>query len=614
MPYSQIIILIITFIAIAGAPISDSPKFSFEFFLWLWFCKTCFWFIVVFATIFYGKLKNKLNFILNILQWLTPLPIILDLYLFEMRTFIEPKNAFMVLPFLINIFYLLLYFFYVSIYWAGIWWATRARSLKTEILSRFIVIAPMIIPYILFSVADDLLRLAPQNIIVFFNENFFGQMLSYLIVITIMVVFVPILIKTLWGCESFPEGRLRDYILNHARGKNLKFKDILIWNTPWGGSCTAGVMGFVPNFRYLLLTPCILENLTTEELDAVLYHEFTHIKKNHIWWQMGIMLSFGILMYSLFEPVLFFFLSKDFGVNLYLKFIEIPGQLLALITVLPFIVFAFLYLRFFMGYFIRNFEREADIGALETQGHPWHLANSLEKVAYLSGISRDTPSWHHYSIAERAFFLRQAYEKPSLAFEFKRQIQNKRSFFVIFALSFILLSNFLPVEIWKKQSEIKLAEHLYEKEDNPGSLLILGQFFYELKRYDKSFEVLKKALNISPTDPEILNTLAWLLLTSESMDYRDPKWALELAEKAASLKDEAHILDTLAEAYYANGKYDDAISWGEKALKKAPEDRAHYIRQLNKFKSAKNKHQNDKNNQKNEQIMVNYHQNFLNKA
>jgi len=613
MPYSQIIIIIITFIAIAGAPISDSSKYPAEFFIFLWFSKTIFWSLFVFATIFYGKIKNKLNLILDVLQWLTPLPIIIDLYLFEMRSFIEFKDTQIFTTFLTNIFYLSLYFFYVFIYWTGIWWATKFRSLKAEIFSRFIVIAPVIIPLILFSLAEDLLKFAPKNIIVFFSENLWGQIFIYILAITFMVVFVPLIIKTLWRCDSFPSGNLRDYISGLARSNNLKFRDILIWNTPWGGSCTAGVMGFVPNFRYLLLTPCILENLTKNELESVLHHEFTHIKRNHIWWQMGIMLSFGILMYSLFEPVLFYVISNELGINLYLSLLKVPSQLVALITVLPFIVFAFLYLRFFMGYFIRNFEREADIGALEMQGHPWNLINSLEKVAYLSGISREAPNWHHFSIAQRVHFLRQAYERPYLAFEFKRKIHNKRNFFVIFAVSAVLLSSFLPVDTWKKQSEIKLAEHLYEQESNPETLLVLGQYFYELKRYDKSFEALIKAFKISPKDPEILNTLSWLLLTSESSEYRDPKWALELAEKAANLKDDAHILDTLAEAYYANQEYEDAVLWGEKALKKARDNREHYIKQLNKFKNAR-ENQYEKNPQKKGILTVHYRQNFLKMA
>lgn len=613
MPYSQIIIIIITFIAIAGAPISDSPKFSFDFFLLLWFCKTMLWFFLIFSTIFYGKLKNKLNFILDILQWFTPAPILIDLYLFEIRSYIEPKDSQFLFSFLTNIFYLGLYFLYIFIYWAGIWWATRIRTLKEEIFSRFIVITPMIIPFIIFSLGDDLLKLAPKYIVDFFTENLWGQILVYLFAISFMVVFVPRLIKTLWRCDSLPEGRFRDYILNLAKSNGLKIKDILIWNTPWGGSCTAGVMGFVPNFRYLLLTPCIIENLTSDELEAVLYHEFTHIKKNHIWWQMGIMLSFGILMYSLFEPLLFFFISRDFGFSLYVRLAELPQQISAIITVLPFIVFAFLYLRFFMGYFIRNFEREADIGALEMQGHPWHLANSLEKVAYLSGISRESPNWHHYSIAQRVNFLRYAYEKPDLAFDFKKKISDKRSLFVFFSIILISLSSLLPVDTWKKESETKLVDYVYKKETNPEVLLVLGQFFYEKKQYDKSFETLTRAMAIKPEEPEILNTLAWLLLTSEGTEYKDPKWALELAEKAASLKDDAHILDTLAEAYYANEEYDDAVSFGEKALKKATDNRDHYIKQLDKFKDAK-KNQEDKKPQKKNQIIVNQPDFLLNRA
>jgi hypothetical protein len=45
-------------------------------------------------------------------------------------------------------------------------------------------------------------------------------------------------------------------------------------------------------------------------------------------------------------------------------------------------------------------------------------------------------------------------------------------------------------------------------------------------------------------------------------------------------------LDTLAESYFANGMYAEALHTGEQALKLAKKNRSYYLEQLEKFKEA----------------------------
>ena len=69
--------------------------------------------------------------------------------------------------------------------------------------------------------------------------------------------------------------------------------------------------------------------------------------------------------------------------------------------------------------------------------------------------------------------------------------------------------------------------------------------------------------------PEALNDLAWAYATDPTM--RNPKAALEYATKAvAAGKDNPVYLDTLAEAYYANGKFEEAVKTEQTALAAAP--------------------------------------------
>jgi tetratricopeptide (TPR) repeat protein len=72
----------------------------------------------------------------------------------------------------------------------------------------------------------------------------------------------------------------------------------------------------------------------------------------------------------------------------------------------------------------------------------------------------------------------------------------------------------------------------------------------------------RAALAADPTIPEARNNLAWLLAASHDASVRDPAEALRVAEAAAaaSRRRDANVLDTLAVALAANGRFDAAIA------------------------------------------------------
>jgi tetratricopeptide (TPR) repeat protein len=90
--------------------------------------------------------------------------------------------------------------------------------------------------------------------------------------------------------------------------------------------------------------------------------------------------------------------------------------------------------------------------------------------------------------------------------------------------------------------------------------------------YGKALSDYKKALNLKHDDAAIHNNLAWLYATAKDEKFKDNAKALEHAKKAAELSKErnAEILDTLARAYYINGKVKEAIETEKKALKLHP--------------------------------------------
>ena len=106
------------------------------------------------------------------------------------------------------------------------------------------------------------------------------------------------------------------------------------------------------------------------------------------------------------------------------------------------------------------------------------------------------------------------------------------------------------------------------------------------KENEYAISIIDRILAEKPDNAEVYNSLAWALATRKLY----PERALEIALKAQELSpNDPNIMDTLAESYYANGEYKKAVEWEKKALKKSP-DSEFFKKQLEKFKSAlKNK-------------------------
>lgn len=81
-------------------------------------------------------------------------------------------------------------------------------------------------------------------------------------------------------------------------------------------------------------------------------------------------------------------------------------------------------------------------------------------------------------------------------------------------------------------------------------------------------ELAKKLGAVESKSADLLNEMAWVLLTDKAIKKRDFPLALKLAKSAADAsagKDPA-VLDTYARALFDNGKVDDAIATQKKAL------------------------------------------------
>lgn len=107
--------------------------------------------------------------------------------------------------------------------------------------------------------------------------------------------------------------------------------------------------------------------------------------------------------------------------------------------------------------------------------------------------------------------------------------------------------------------------------ENPHAKL--GDIMFQQGRAADAAAHYRAALDINPDLPETSNNLAWILATTNEMELKNPEEALQWAQKAYKKTGgrDASSLDTLAAAYAALGRFDEAIAHAQQALQLAHE-------------------------------------------
>jgi tetratricopeptide (TPR) repeat protein len=92
----------------------------------------------------------------------------------------------------------------------------------------------------------------------------------------------------------------------------------------------------------------------------------------------------------------------------------------------------------------------------------------------------------------------------------------------------------------------------------------LGQYADAIAHYNK-------VLTLRPDDPDTLDHLALLYATATNAEVRSAKMAVQLATRAsdAAAGQNARYMDTLARSYAADGDFSQALTWEDKAMRRA---------------------------------------------
>lgn len=520
----------------------------------------------------------------------------INIYVLNLKFFVMNIPPFPNSPTLTALLFISLFIGYLAIIWAGAY-KTYKDLFQTQLSRRSYVLSnisfnlPIILPWLLISAGVDIINILPFSTPKRLLATPEGQIIFFSFFLAALVVIAPSLIKFFWQCRPLSQGPRRTQIEAICKKAELKYNNILSWPIFEGKLLTAGVMGLIKRFRYILVTESLLRILNDDEIDAVMSHEIGHVKKKHLVFYLIFFLGFIVLSYAAIDLIVYVILYSNvsFPIARDMQFEQVTLTSIFLTVAMASMVL--IYFRYVFGYFMRNCERQADLYAFDLLGNSRGLVSSLEKIALYTGKSQDRPSWHHFSIRQRIDFLNKCEADRRMIFRHNRKLRGS----IMLFMAGLLCTAYVGYAINFGEMGRTLNKHFLQKvlvrelKRNPRDARLysmLGAIYYEDKAYFEAIEAYESSIELAPRNPEVLNNLAWLYATCKLAQCREPVKALVYARHAAALKPVPHILDTLAESYYANGLHEKAITTIKKTLAMEPEDRAYYEKQLKKFEQA----------------------------
>lgn len=522
-----------------------------------------------------------------------------DIWLLELPSHLAFLPLFRAIPTLADLIFLMLFVSYLIVVWLFAYDAQRAiyqsdLSRREYVYSNVALSVPVILPWLVLFGLSDILQMLPFEWPKRILNTSFGQTGYFLLFLVVAAVFAPLLIQRFWRCRPLENGFFRSRIESLCKKTGVRYADIVYWPIFGGRMITAGVMGLVSRFRYILVTEALLRLLTPQEVDQVIAHEIGHVKRKHLLLYLLLFVGFMLISYAVYPLSVALTIFSKSILGLLLSFKINPIKFIYALYGLLLVIGIVVYFRFIFGFFIRNFERQADLFVFRIFPDAQALITTFNKIVVSSGQPADKPNWHHFSIRERIDYLVRCEQSPEWITKHDRKVRNS---IIAYLVGFAILAtgvfqlNQMVMNQGNRQFTLTALEsYLYQKEtktDDDATLYgMIGTIYLEQENIEAALENYEKAIALDSNDPDILNNLAWLLATSKGENTYNPQRSLALARRAIALKSAPHIWDTLAEALFANGRIEEAIAAEEKALSMNPEEKGIYEDQLKRFKQA----------------------------
>lgn len=519
-----------------------------------------------------------------------------NIYLYRLNFLVTDLPVFERLPTLGALLFLALFLFYLVIVWNAAYGVQKRYfpgelSKKAFIFSNISFSLPALLPWFCLSLFADLIGFLPDSSLKAFFNTPAGEIGYILLFLAAVSLFGPVLIKTVWRCAPLEKGYARNRIERVCGQAGLAYADILRWDLFGGTMITAGVMGLVGRFRYILVTPALLHSLSDDEMDAVMLHEIGHVQRHHMLFYLFFFAGFIACNFVFFEPVILLLYIAE-PLHNGLTFIGLPPDSIHPILVCTILISCFvLYFRFGFGLFMRNFERQADLHVFRFSSDATPLIRTFYKIASLSRQSMDKPNWHHFSIGQRIRFLERCQTNPVLIGEHHCRVRRMIGWYAVIVLMVFGLGysiNYGPLKEGFSNfiAEKVLVQQLAVDPDNSDLYVFVGDYYYGKNAFQKARDAYENVIRIDPENVHALNNLAWLLTTCPDTAMRDYEKALELASRALAVQRQSFILDTYAEALWANNRPEEALLAAREALATADDKLDYYREQVARFKDG----------------------------
>ncbi|MCI5218451.1 MAG: peptidase M48 Ste24p, partial [Candidatus Electrothrix sp. LOE2] len=241
-------------------------------------------------------------------------------FTFDLKYYTQPLSFKNTLPVLTNLPGLVIFFVFLILMWLRALPSYQrifnsSVSPTDFVLNNIRTNMTIILPWLILSLFFDLLNIIAPARMEKWGGSPWGELLVFLFFLMLLILLFPPVIRRLWGCIPMEHGPLRTAIERFCRSQNFS-SEILYWPLFEGKMVTAGIMGIVPKFRYLLLTPALLSALDQQELEAVLAHEIGHVKKYHLLLYVLLFFGFSLLAGAMAEPLHLLLLNNDWFYHL----------------------------------------------------------------------------------------------------------------------------------------------------------------------------------------------------------------------------------------------------------------------------------------------------------
>ena len=303
--------------------------------------------------------------------------------------------------------------------------ATSSNWKRREYLSVYLKF--LLLPVVPLSVYLCLLDLIAH--IPYLASNTYLPIALMASLIFLAYIYAPLILGFIWRTVPLADVNLRNRLHRLAAQDNIKYKDIVVWQTE--SIANAAVAGLVPSSRQIFLTEALLQHFSDDEIEAIVAHEFGHVRYQHI------------LTYLMFLIV--YFLSYTIY---YIYIGQSLESLFSTSSLLPATVLVFFISLYFILIFralSRRFEHQADLYAVALTDKPDALELALLRLAYLNYIPRSVQRLFelfqtHPSIDRRIKFIERFKSGDPSALRYQNYLLEVKLLLVLLpALACILL-------------------------------------------------------------------------------------------------------------------------------------------------------------------------------